>query len=163
MRKVAMAIAVLALAGCGEGKSVEAPKPKPAVTESQPQTGAIAAQEWDVWVGPPDHKLQAITDLTAWLLEHGFNFYIVKVDGKDEVLLGPFATKAEAEAKQTLLNEKMARAKKTDTVSEIIEHNAASKGRVGGRPAHIQPQAFRFTGPTNSLPRPITHATVWLR
>ena len=120
MRKVAMAIAVLALAGCGEGKSVEAPKPKHAVTESQPQTGAIAAQEWDVWVGPPDHKLQAITDLTAWLLEHGFNFYIVKVDGKDEVLLGPFATKAEAEAKQTLLHEKKGRATKTDTVSEII-------------------------------------------
>lgn len=125
MRKVAMAIAVLALAGCGEGKSVDAPQAKPAVTESQPQTGAIAAQEWDLRVGPPDHKLQAITDLTAWLLEHGFSFYIVKVDGKDEVLLGPFATRAEAEAKQTLLNEKMARAKKSDTVSEIIEHKAA--------------------------------------
>ena len=125
MRKVAMAIAVLALAGCGEGKSVDAPKAKPAVTESQPQTGAIAAQEWDLRVGPPDHKLQAITDLTAWLLEHGFSFYIVKVDGKDEVLLGPFATRTEAEAKQTLLNEKMARAKKTDTVSEIIEHKTA--------------------------------------
>jgi len=125
VRKVAMAIAVLALAGCGEGKSVDAAKAKPAVTESQPQTGAIAAQEWDLRVGPPDHKLQAITDLTAWLLEHGFSFYIVKVDGKDEVLLGPFATRAEAEAKQTLLNEKMARAKKTDTVSEIIEHKTA--------------------------------------
>ena len=125
MRKVAMAIVVLALAGCGEGKSVDAPKAKPAVTESQPQTGAIAAQEWDLRVGPPDHKLQAITDLTAWLLEHGFSFYIVKVDGKDEVRLGPFATKAEAEARQALLNEKMARAKKTDTVSEIIEHQPA--------------------------------------
>jgi cell division septation protein DedD len=120
-----MAMAVLALAGCGEGKRVEAPRSKPAVTETQPQTGAIAAQEWDVWVGPPDHKLQAITDLTAWLLEHGFNFYIVKVDGKDEVLLGPFATKAEAEAKQALLNEKMARVKKTDTESQVIEHKAA--------------------------------------
>ncbi|MGB3122676.1 MAG: SPOR domain-containing protein, partial [Pseudomonas sp.] len=101
-----MAIAVLALTGCGEGKPVDTPKAKPAVTESQPQTGAIAAQEWDVWVGPPDHKLQALTDLTAWLLEHGFNFYIVKVDGKDEVLLGPFASKAEAEAKQAQLTEK---------------------------------------------------------
>ena len=125
MRKVAMAIAVLALAGCGEGKPVDAPKAKPAVTESQPQTGAIAAQEWDLRVGPPDHKLQAITDLTAWLLEHGFNFYIVKVDGKDEVFLGPFASKAEAEAKQALLNEKMARAKKTDTESQVVEHQAA--------------------------------------
>ncbi|WLH88635.1 SPOR domain-containing protein [Pseudomonas sp. FP453] len=125
MRKVAMAIAVLALAGCGEGKRVDAPKAKPAVTESQPQAGTIAAQEWDVRVGPPDHKLQAITDLTAWLLEHGFNFYIVKVDGKDEVFLGPFASKAEAEAKQALLNEKMARAKKTDTESQVVEHQAA--------------------------------------
>ena len=125
MRKVAMAIAVLALAGCGEGKSVEAPKAKPAVTESQPQTGAIAAQEWDVRVGPPDHKLQAITDLTAWLLEHGFNFYIVKEDGKDVVLLGPFQTRAEAEAKQALLTEKLARAKKNDTESQIIEHKVA--------------------------------------
>ena len=125
MRKVAMAIAVLALVGCGEGKRVDAPKAKPAVTESQPQTGTIAARDWDVRVGPPDHKLQAITDLTAWLLEHGFNFYIVKVDGKDEVFLGPFATKAEAEAKQALLNEKMARAKKTDTESQVVEHQAA--------------------------------------
>ena len=125
MRKVAMAIAVLALVGCGEGKRVDPPKAKPAVTESQPQTGTIAARDWDVRVGPPDHKLQAITDLTAWLLEHGFNFYIVKVDGKDEVFLGPFATKAEAEAKQALLNEKMARAKKTDTESQVVEHQAA--------------------------------------
>ena len=125
MRKVAMAMAVLALAGCGEGKRVEEPKAKPAVTESQPQIGAIAAQEWDVRVGPPDHKLQAITDLTAWLLEHGFNFYIVKVDGKDEVLLGPFATKEQAEAKQAQLTEKLARAKKNDTESQIIEHKAA--------------------------------------
>ena len=125
MRKVAMAIAVLALAGCGEGKGVDAPRVKPAVTESQPQAGAIAAQEWDVRVGPPDHKLQAITDLTAWLLEHGFNFYIVKTDGKDEVLLGPFATKEQAEAKQAQLTEKLARAKKNDTESQIIEHKAA--------------------------------------
>ncbi|MCP1507820.1 cell division septation protein DedD [Pseudomonas marginalis] len=125
MRKVAMAMAVLALAGCGEGKRVEEPKAKPAVTESQPQIGAIAAQEWDVRVGPPDHKLQAITDLTAWLLEHGFNFYIVKEDGKDVVLLGPFPTRAEAEAKQALLTEKLARAKKNDTESQVIEHKVA--------------------------------------
>jgi len=75
--------------------------------------------------GPPDHKLQAITDLTAWLLEHGFNFYIVKEDGKDVVLLGPFQTRAEAEAKQALLTEKLARAKKNDTESQIIEHKVA--------------------------------------
>ena len=126
MRKVAMVVAVLALAGCGEGASVDTPKvAKPAVTEAQPQASTIAAQEWDVWVGPPDHKLQALTDLTAWLLEHGFSFYLTKEDGKDQVLLGPFSTRAEAEAKQAQLTEKLARAKKNDTVSEIIEHKVA--------------------------------------
>lgn len=129
MRKVAMAIAVLALAGCGEGKSVDTPKASPAVVEApaqaQPAVGAIASQEWDVWVGPPDHKLQAITDLTAWLLEHGFSFYLAKEDGKDQVLMGPFSTKAEAEAKQVQLTEKLATAKKNDTVSEVIEHKVA--------------------------------------
>ena len=50
---------------------------------------------------------------------------IVKENGNTRILMGPFNSKAEAEAKQTLLNEKMARAKKSDTVSEIIEHKAA--------------------------------------
>jgi len=124
-----MAIAVLALAGCGEGSSVDNAKAKPAVAEAPVQapvqTGTIAAQEWDIWVGPPDHKLQALTDLTAWLLEHGFSFYLVKEDGKDQVLMGPFSSKAEAEAKQVQLTEKMAKAKKNDTISEIIEHKPA--------------------------------------
>ncbi|MGH8364771.1 MAG: SPOR domain-containing protein, partial [Pseudomonas sp.] len=107
-----MAIAVLALAGCGEGKSVDAPKARPAVAEApaqaQPAVGAIASQEWDVWVGPPDHKLQAMTDLTAWLLEHGFSFYLAKEDGTDQVLVGPFRTKAEAAANQAPVTEKLA-------------------------------------------------------
>ncbi len=125
MRKVAMAIVVLALAGCGEGRSVDTPRAKPAAAEVQPQASTIGAQEWDVWVGPPDHKLQALTDLTAWLLEHGFSFYLVKEDGKDQVLMGPFSSKAEAEAKQVQLTEKLAKAKKNDTVSQVIEHKVA--------------------------------------
>ncbi len=161
MRKVAMAMAVLALAGCGEGKPVDTPKAKPAATESQPQTGAIAAQEWDLRVGPPDHKLQAITDLTAWLLEHGFNFYIVKVDGKDEVLLGPFATRAEAGGQADAAERKNGpRQEKRHRLRNYRAQGRAVTGRLGGGAAHVQPQALRFTGPTNSLPRPITHATV---
>ena len=41
------------------------------------------------------------------------------------MLLGPFSTKAEAEAKQVQLTEKLATAKKNDTVSEVIEHKVA--------------------------------------
>ena len=44
---------------------------------------------------------------------------------RDRVYLGPFASKAEAEAKQALLTEKLARAKKNDTESEVIEHKVA--------------------------------------
>lgn len=125
MRKVAMAIVVLALTGCGEGPGVDTPKAKPAVAQVQPQTGAIAAQEWDVLVRSPDHKLQALTDLTAWLLEHGFSFYLVKDGDKDQVLLGPFSSQAEAQAKQAQLMEKLVRAKKNDTESLVIEHQVA--------------------------------------
>jgi hypothetical protein len=96
---MAMAIAVLALAGCGEGKSVDASQGQTAtVTGAATQTGAIALPGSGMCGWYTRHKLQAITDPTAWLLEHGFNFYIVKTDGKDEVLLGPFATKEQAEA-----------------------------------------------------------------
>ncbi len=38
---------------------------------------------------------------------------------------GHSQTRAEAEAKQALLTEKLARAKKTDTESQIIEHKVA--------------------------------------
>mgnify|MGYP000906070080 CR=1 FL=1 len=39
--------------------------------------------------------------------------------------LGPFASNADAEAKQALLTEKLARAKKNDTESQVVEHKTA--------------------------------------
>ncbi|WP_339426232.1 SPOR domain-containing protein [Pseudomonas proteolytica] len=120
MRKVAMAIVVLALAGCGEGPNLDTPRDKAEAAKAQ--ASAVAAVQWDILVRSPDNKLQALTDLTAWLLENGFTFYLAKEDGKDLVLLGPFASKAEAEARQVQLQERLVKKKKTDAESLVIEH-----------------------------------------
>ncbi|NMY95759.1 MULTISPECIES: penicillin-binding protein activator LpoB [Pseudomonas] len=122
MRKVAMAIVVLALAGCGEGPNLDTPRDKAEAAKAQ--APAVAAVQWDILVRSPDNKLQALTDLTAWLLENGFTFYLAKEDGKDLVLLGPFASKAEAEARQVQLQERLVKKKKTDAESLVIEHKA---------------------------------------
>ncbi|MEN4949156.1 SPOR domain-containing protein [Pseudomonas proteolytica] len=122
MRKVAMAIVVLALAGCGEGPNLDTPRDKAEAAKAQ--ASAVAAVQWDILVRSPDNKLQALTDLTAWLLENGFTFYLAKEDGKDLVLLGPFASKAEAEARQVQLQERLVKKKKTDAESLVIEHKA---------------------------------------
>ncbi|VVO04955.1 hypothetical protein PS834_02979 [Pseudomonas fluorescens] len=120
MRKVAMAMVVLALAGCGEGPNLDTPRDKAEAAKAQ--APAVAAVQWDILVRSPDNKLQALTDLTAWLLENGFTFYLAKEDGKDLVLLGPFASKAEAEARQVQLQERLVKKKKTDAESLVIEH-----------------------------------------
>jgi cell division septation protein DedD len=122
VRKVAMAIVVLALAGCGEGPNLDTPRDKAEAAKAQ--APAVAAVQWDILVRSPDNKLQALTDLTAWLLENGFTFYLAKEDGKDLVLLGPFASKAEAEARQVQLQERLVKKKKTDAESLVIEHKA---------------------------------------
>ncbi|MCM8558653.1 MULTISPECIES: SPOR domain-containing protein [Pseudomonas] len=122
MRKVAMAIVVLALAGCGDGPNLDTPRDKAEAAKAQ--APAVAAVQWDILVRSPDNKLQALTDLTAWLLENGFTFYLAKEDGKDLVLLGPFASKAEAEARQVQLQERLVKKKKTDAESLVIEHKA---------------------------------------
>ncbi|MDD0978739.1 SPOR domain-containing protein [Pseudomonas shahriarae] len=122
MRKVAMAIVVFALAGCGDGPNLDTPRDKAEAAKAQ--APAVAAVQWDILVRSPDNKLQALTDLTAWLLENGFTFYLAKEDGKDLVLLGPFASKAEAEARQVQLQERLVKKKKTDAESLVIEHKA---------------------------------------
>lgn len=120
MRKVAMVIAVLALAGCGDAKSPEVPKlPVPVVAATAP----ITVAQWDVLV--QGDTVLAVSDLTGWLIEHSFIAYVVKQDGKDRILLGPFNSKAEAEARQVQLTEALTRAKKRNIVSLVVEHAAA--------------------------------------
>ncbi|MGE7959533.1 SPOR domain-containing protein [Pseudomonas sp. NPDC089530] len=114
-----MMMAVLALAGCGEGKSVEAGKKVAPVAQVQsPQ--AAATPQWDVLVAGT--LPQATSDLAGWLIEHGIMSYVVVEDGKERVLVGPFASQAEAEAKKAELVERLTKAKKRNIEPQVIEH-----------------------------------------
>jgi cell division septation protein DedD len=113
---------VLVLTGCGEGTSVEhkaAPSAAPAV--QSPATAA--APQWDVEV--KGDTVQAVSDLTGWLIEHGFVCYVSTDGGKERILVGPFGSKAEAETRQVQLTASLERAKKRNIVSVVVEHNAA--------------------------------------
>ncbi|MGC5700479.1 SPOR domain-containing protein [Pseudomonas sp. NFXW11] len=116
-----MMMAVLALAGCGEGKRAEAGK-SAAVTQVQPAQATTAAQ-WDVLVG--SELPQAVSDLTGWLIEHGVISRVVTLDGKQRVLVGPFASQAEADAKKAEVIEKLAKAKMRNIDVTVIQHPGA--------------------------------------
>lgn len=122
MRTVAMMMAVLALAGCGEGKRVEANKSAPVAAQVQPAPASTAPQ-WDVLVG--SQLPLAVSDLTGWLIEHGIISNVLTVEGKRLVVVGPFASQAEAEAKKNEVIEKLVKAKKRDIDVTVIEHQTA--------------------------------------
>lgn len=112
MRKLAMVMALLALAGCGEGSKTDAPKAAAPAVVTQPQ---VAQTQWDIQLDGP--KLLAISDMAAWLLEHGFNARITKVGDENHVIIGPFDDRAVAEAKMAQLI-----AKKPEYNPQIVEH-----------------------------------------
>jgi cell division protein FtsN len=56
------------------------------------------------------------------LIEHSFISNVVKENGKTRVLLGPFSSKAEAEAKQAEVRAALTRAKKQNIELLIVEH-----------------------------------------
>ncbi|SCZ26088.1 MULTISPECIES: penicillin-binding protein activator LpoB [unclassified Pseudomonas] len=116
MRKLAWVIAVLVLAGCGEGRNVEAPKPKPVATSA-------AAPQWAVEVR--GQTPQAVSDLTGWLIEHSFMSNVVRENGKERVLVGPFSSKAEAEAKQEQVTAALVRAKKRNIETLVVDYPTA--------------------------------------
>jgi len=120
VRKMALVIAVLTLAGCGEGKGVDAQKPQPAVASAP---AAITGPQWDVEVR--GETPQAVSDLSGWLIEHSFVANVVKENGKVRILLGPFNSKAEAEARQAEVIAAITRAKKMNIEALIVEHPIA--------------------------------------
>jgi len=121
---MALVIAVLALAGCGEGKDASTQKTPSTAVSVQASTPAVAAgPQWDLEVR--GETTQAVSDLSGWLIEHSFVSNVVRENGKDRILLGPFGSKAEAEARQADLNAALTRAKKMNIESLIIERPAA--------------------------------------
>lgn len=117
MRKMVLVVAVLMMAGCGEDKGVDAQKPQPAVA-SVPATAT--GPQWDVEVR--GETPQAVSDLSGWLIEHSFVPNVVKENGTVRILVGPFGSKAEAEARQAEITAALTRAKKMNIESLVVEH-----------------------------------------
>jgi hypothetical protein len=111
---------VLALAGCGEGKNVDAQKPQSAMPTAPAQ---VSGPQWDLEMR--GETPQAVSDLSGWLIEHSFMSSVVKENGKTRILMGPFTSKAEAEAKQDEVRAALTRAKKQNIELLVLERPAA--------------------------------------
>ncbi|MHC8387313.1 SPOR domain-containing protein [Pseudomonas sp. MDT2-39-1] len=120
MRKMVLVIAVLALVGCDQGKGVDAQKPKPAVVSAP---AAAIGPQWDLEVR--GETTQAVSDLSGWLIEHSFVPSVVKENGMTRILVGPFNSKAEAEAKQAQVAAALVRAKKQNIELLVLERPVA--------------------------------------
>ena len=102
MRKVIMMTAILALTACGQESNDKIQRAK-AASETSTVQAPIAQWAVEVKLG----KTQALSDLTARLLEHGFSSYIYVDEGVQHVLLGPFNTQEQAQEKLTRLTTKL--------------------------------------------------------
>jgi len=116
VRKMVLAIAVLALAGCGEGKREEVQKPQPAVAATSTQ---VTGPQWDLEVR--GETPQAVSDLSGWLIEHSFMSSVVRENGKTRILMGPYGSREEAEARQAQVNAALIKAKKQNIEVLVLE------------------------------------------
>jgi cell division septation protein DedD len=97
-----MMMAVLALAGCDVGNTPPPPKVQAATTVDASQK---AAARWEIQV----NANEAVSDISAWLLERGYPPYLVTLDGKQQLLIGPYESQEQAEQKRTELLAKVAK------------------------------------------------------
>jgi len=120
VRKLVWVVAALVLAGCGEGKNADAPKPQSAAVTA-PAQAAAAAPQWDLEVR--GETPQAVSDLSGWLIEHAFVPTVIKdSSGKTRILIGPFNSQAEAEARKVQVDAALVKAKKQNVESVLVEH-----------------------------------------
>ncbi len=103
MRNLAMMMAVLALAGCDVGKST--PPPSKMQTPTAAQAPQATQPQWEIEV----NANEAVSDISAWLLERSYPPYLVEIDGKQQLLIGPYATQELAEQTRTELMAKLAK------------------------------------------------------
>ncbi|WP_133770801.1 SPOR domain-containing protein [Pseudomonas graminis] len=101
VRKMAMMVAVLMLAGCDGGKPAT-PAQVPS-TDSTAEAPTPASQQWTIRV----HLKEALSDMAYWLVEHHYPSYVVKVDGREVVMIGPFGSQADAEKAKTEIDAAM--------------------------------------------------------
>ncbi|MEQ7922007.1 hypothetical protein ABQX22_22625 [Xanthomonas sp. WHRI 1810A] len=104
MRKMVMMVAVVMLAGCDGGKPAETAKVsnQPPAAEAAPS----ATPQWTIQV----RLKEALSDMAYWLVEHHYPSYVVKIDGKETIMIGPFTSQQEAEKAKTDIDAAMAKA-----------------------------------------------------
>jgi hypothetical protein len=120
VRKLVWIVAALVLAGCGESKNVDPQKSKPQAVTAP---AVASAAQWDLEVR--GETTQAVSDLSGWLIEHAFIPNVVKDgSGNTRILIGPFNSKADAEARQVELQAALVKAKKQNIESLVIERPA---------------------------------------
>ncbi|WNW10512.1 hypothetical protein RRX38_04880 [Pseudomonas sp. DTU_2021_1001937_2_SI_NGA_ILE_001] len=101
MRKMVMMMAMLALAACDAGKP-EAPARSD--TANAPAAAApVSEPKWYIQM----NTREAVSDTSAWLLERHYAPTIVNIEGKQQIILGPYATEAEGQAQLTELQAKV--------------------------------------------------------
>jgi hypothetical protein len=117
-----MIMAVLALAGCdaGNGKNTAQQATQPAASRdakgSADATAPPAANpKWFIQM----NTKEAVSDTSAWLLERGYAPVIVVIDEKQQMLIGPYASEAEAEAQRVALQAKVAKSHRLAAPSVI--------------------------------------------
>lgn len=107
MRKIAIMIAALALTGCDVGKTpVSPPKVQAAQAASAGQPAANTSVQWNIKI----NAREALSDISAWLLERSYAPFLVTIDGKQQLLIGPYKSQQEAEGQLVLLQAKITKA-----------------------------------------------------
>jgi hypothetical protein len=100
-------IAALALTGCDVGKT-PTPPPKVQAVQTAPtdQTSPNTTVKWNIQL----NAREALSDISAWLLERAYAPFLVTIDGKQQLLIGPYNTQQEAEEQLALLQAKITKA-----------------------------------------------------
>ena len=112
MRKTVMIMAVLALAGCDAGGSRTPAREK---SQDTVQTAPVTGPQWFNQM----NSREAVSDTSAWLLERSYVPVIVTIDGKQQMLLGPYPSEAEAEEQRVALQAKVSKSHRFATPSVV--------------------------------------------
>ncbi|ARD12163.1 MULTISPECIES: hypothetical protein [Pseudomonas] len=114
MRKTVMMIVVLALAGCDAGNSSAPAREK---AQDAAVTAPVSTPQWFIQM----NSREAVSDTSAWLLERSYAPVIVDIDGKQQLLIGPYESQAQAEEQRVLLQAKVSKSHRFAEPS-VVQH-----------------------------------------
>ncbi|EFW80763.1 hypothetical protein QCD83_04795 [Pseudomonas savastanoi pv. phaseolicola] len=114
MRKTVMMIVVLALAGCDAGSSRAPAREK---AQDAAVTAPVSTPQWFIQM----NSREAVSDTSAWLLERSYAPVIVDIDGKQQLLIGPYESQAQAEEQRVLLQAKVSKSHRFAEPS-VVQH-----------------------------------------